>query len=64
MHYVDHHSGFAHVALLKSKALQEVGKELVRILGGAAQPQVPQSDNGTEFLGRCIPIVRKHYNTI
>jgi hypothetical protein len=36
----------------------------VRILGGAVQPQVPQSDNGTEFLGRCICIVRKHFNTI
>jgi hypothetical protein len=31
LHYVDHHSGFAHVACLKNKKAEMVGKEMVQI---------------------------------
>ncbi len=49
--HVDHHSGFVHIACLKNKKAETVGKEMVRILFTAVIPEVLQSDNGGEFLG-------------
>ena len=62
--YVDHHSGFAHIACLKNKKAETVGKEMVRILSTAVIPEVLQSDNGGEFLGECVRLIRKHFDTI
>jgi hypothetical protein len=39
LHYVDNHSGFAHVACLKNKRAQTVGKEMSRILSTAVIPE-------------------------
>ncbi len=41
---VDHHSGFAHVALLKRKTAKQIGRALVRILSLACIPEILQSD--------------------
>jgi hypothetical protein len=40
------------VAPLKNKFTKTVGRELLKILGTAAIPEVLQSDNGTKFLGK------------
>jgi hypothetical protein len=54
LRYVDHLSGFAHVACLKNKTSKTVGRAMVRILSTAVLPDILQSDNGGEFLGQCI----------
>jgi hypothetical protein len=51
LRFVDHHSGFAHIACLKNKKAETVRKEMVQILSTAVIPEVLQSDNGGEFLG-------------
>jgi hypothetical protein len=30
----------------------------------AVMPEILQSDNGTEFLGECIVLLKKYYNNI
>ena len=37
---------------------------MVRILSTAVIPEVLQSDNGGEFLGECVRMIRKHFGTI
>jgi hypothetical protein len=64
LRYIDHHSGFGYVAPLTSKSSLEVGHELIRILGTAVMPEILQSDNGTEFLGECLVLLKKYYNNI
>jgi hypothetical protein len=64
LRYVDHHSGFAHIACLKNKKAETVGKEMARILSTAVIPEVLQSDNGGEFLGECVRLIRKYFDTI
>jgi hypothetical protein len=64
LRYVDRHSGFGYVAPLSSKSSLEVGHELVRILVTAVMPEILQSNNGTEFLGECIVLLKKYYNNI
>jgi hypothetical protein len=51
--YVDNHRGFAHIACLKNKKAETVGKEMVWIFSTAFIQEVLQSDNG-EFLGECV----------
>jgi hypothetical protein len=59
--YVDHLSGFAHVACTKSKQAEEVGIKLCHILSIAVTPEILQSDNGNEFLGKCIDMIKTFY---
>ena len=61
LRYVDHHSGFAHVACLKKKTSLLVGRALIKIMSTAVIPQVLQSDNGGEFLGKCLEYVKKYF---
>jgi hypothetical protein len=61
---VDHHSGFAHVAPLKRKTAKQTGRALVKILSSACIPEILQSDNGSEFLGKCIYYVKEFFKTI
>ncbi len=56
LHYVDHHSGFAHVACLKRKTSLLAGRALIKIMPAAVIPQVLQSDNEGEFLGKLFGI--------
>ncbi len=62
--YVDHLSGFAHVAPLKTKKAAVVGRALVRILSTVVIPEILQSDNGSEFLGKYINYIKKYYGTV
>ncbi len=64
LHYVDHHSGCSYVAPLKNKFSKIVGFELLKILDKAVIPDMLQSGNSTEFLGKCIHLIRKYYKTI
>jgi hypothetical protein len=64
LRYINHHSGFGYDAPLTSKSLLEVGHELIRISGMAVMPEILQSDNGTEFLGECLVLLKKYYNNI
>jgi hypothetical protein len=64
LRYVDHHSGFAHVASLPNKEAKTVGKALVKILATAVLPEILHTDNGGEFTGKCIEKIKKHYPTI
>ena len=56
LRYVDHLSGFSHVAPLKSMKAEPIGMKLLEILSGCIIPEILQSDNGSEFLGDCIAI--------
>jgi hypothetical protein len=58
--YVDHHSGFAHVACLKRKMSLLVGRALAKIMSTVI-PQLLQSDNGGEFLGKCLAYVKEYF---
>ncbi len=64
LHYVDHHSGFAHVDCLPNKEAITVGKSLLNILATAVIPEILQSDNGGEFTAWCIEQIERHYPTI
>ena len=64
LRYVDHFSGFSHVAALKDKSSKSVGNALMRILSTAVLPEILQSDNGKEFLGYCINIIKEEFHTI
>ncbi len=64
LRYVDHHSGFSHVAPLVDREAETVGLELVKILSSAVMPDILQSDNGGEFLGKYISIIKSHFKTI
>jgi len=46
---------------LKSKAAEEVGVKLIQILSTAVIPEILQSDNGNEFFGKCIQIIKSFY---
>jgi hypothetical protein len=46
LHYVDHHSGFAHVDCLSNKEAITV---LLKILATAVIPEILHSDNGDKF---------------
>jgi len=61
LRYVDHLSGFAHVACTRTKKAEEIGIKLVHILSTAVTPEILQSDNGNEFLGKCIRIIKTFY---
>jgi hypothetical protein len=62
--YVDHFSGFSHVAPLKDESSRSVGNALIRILSTAVLPEILQSDNGKEFLGYCIKMIKEEFSTI
>jgi hypothetical protein len=64
LRYVDHLTGFAHVACLKNKKAATVGRAMVKILSVAVVPDILQSDNGGEFLGQCISYIKKYFPTI
>jgi hypothetical protein len=64
LRYVDHLSGFSHVAVLRSKESEEVGLKLIQILATAMIPEILQSDNGSEFLGDCIQLLKEYYPEI
>jgi hypothetical protein len=61
LRYVDHLSGFSYVQPLTSKSAEEVGIKLIQILSTAVIPEILQSDNGTEFLGTYIKIIKSFY---
>ena len=60
LRYRDHLSGYSHVAPLFSKESIEVGFEVVKIMSSTVIPDILQSDNGGEFLGKCIEMVNEH----
>ncbi len=64
LRYVDHHSGFSHVAALKNKTAKQTGRALGRIMSTAVIPEILQSDNGSEFLGKCIQYVKEFFKTV
>ncbi len=64
LRYVDHLSGFSYVDTLKTKSAEEVGVKLLKILSTAVIPELLQSDNGNEFLGKCIEIIKTFYKNI
>ena len=64
LRYVDHLSGFSHVAPLKSKESSPIGKQLIIFFSTAMIPEILQSDNGSEFLGDCIGLIREYYPNI
>lgn len=61
LRYVDHLSGFSHVAPLKTMNARPIGMKILEILSGSIIPEILQSDNGSEFLGDCIAILKKYY---
>jgi hypothetical protein len=64
LRYIDHLSGFFYVAPLKSKHAQPVGMKLLQIFSTSIIPEILQSDNGSEFLGKCIDLIKKYYPNI
>ena len=58
--YRDHLSGYSRVAPLFSKESIEVGLEVLKIMSSTVIPDILQSDNGGEFLGKCIAMVNDH----
>ncbi len=64
LRYVDHFSGFSHVAPLKDKSSRSVGNTLIRILSTAVLPEILQSENGKEFLEYCIKMIKEEFHTI
>lgn len=52
MRYADHLSGYAFVRCMPTKESKNTGTALVQILSQSVVPQILQSDNGSEFLGR------------
>jgi hypothetical protein len=52
------------VAALKDKSSKSVGNALIRILSTAVLPEILQSDNGKEFLGYCIQMLKEEFHTI
>ncbi len=63
LRYVDHLSGFSHLAPLKSKEAGPIGKKLIKIFSTSMIPEILQSDNGSEFLD-CIALIREYYPNI
>jgi hypothetical protein len=61
---VDHLSGFAHVACCHSNSAEEIGIKLVHIMSTSITPKILQSDNGTEFLGDNIKVLKQFYRYI
>jgi hypothetical protein len=64
LQFVDHHSGFAHVAPLKRKTAKQRGRALARILSSTCIPEILQSDNGSDFLDKCIYYVKEFFKTV
>jgi hypothetical protein len=64
LRYVDHLSGFAHVAVCRSKDANEVGMKLIQIISSSVIPEILQSDNGPEFVGKCIKMIKTFYDYI
>jgi hypothetical protein len=64
LRYVDHFSGFSHVAALKDKSSRSVGNALIRILSSAVLLEILQSNNGKEFLIYCIQVLKEDFHTI
>ena len=64
LRYVDHLSGFAHVAVCRTKDAEEVGIKLIQIISSSVIPEILQSDNGPEFVGDCIKMIKKFYDYI
>jgi hypothetical protein len=64
LRYVDHLSGFSHVAVMRTKESEEVGVKLLQIFSTAIIPEILQSDNGSEFLGECIAMIQFYYPNI
>jgi hypothetical protein len=52
------------VAALKRKTAKQTGKALVRIMSTAVIPENLQSDNGSEFLGKCIQYLIEFFKTV
>ena len=64
MRYVDLLSGFSYVAPLKSKVAKHIGMKLLKIFSTSIIPEILQSDNGSEFLGECIDLIKKYYPNV
>jgi hypothetical protein len=64
MRYVDHHSGFCHVACLPNKEAVTCGNALVPILATAVMPEILHTDNGGEFTDKCINIIKEHWPAV
>ncbi len=58
LRYVDHLSGFAHVAACRTKNAEEVGMKLIQIISSSVIRETLQSDNGPEFVGDCIKMIK------
>jgi hypothetical protein len=62
--YVDHLSGFAHVAPLKTKKAAVVRRALVCIMTTTVLPKILNSDNGSEFLCKFIEFIKKYFKMV
>ncbi len=51
-------------AALKRKSAKQTGRALVRIMSTAVIPEILRSDNGSEFLGKCIQYVKEFFKTV
>jgi hypothetical protein len=61
---VDHFSGFSHAAALKDKSSISVGNTLIKILSTAVLPEILQSDNGKEFFGYYINMIKTEFESL
>jgi hypothetical protein len=57
-------SGFAHVAPLKTKKGTVVGRAMIHIIFTSVVPESLQSNNGSEFLEKCIEYIQKYFPTV
>jgi hypothetical protein len=60
MCYVDHHSGFCHLACLPNKEDVTCGNALVPILATAVMPEILHTINVGELTDKCISIIKEH----
>ncbi len=64
LRYVDHLSGFSHVAVMHMKESEEVRAKQLHFFSMANIPEILQSDNGSEFLSECIALIELYYPDI
>eukprot|EP00804_Cyclotella_cryptica_P015879 CCRYP_006375-RA/>CCRYP_006375-RA protein AED:0.05 eAED:0.02 QI:0/-1/0/1/-1/0/1/0/72 len=57
--YRDHHSGKCNVGATKEKTAVAVALVIIQIMASNLVPNILQSDNGGEFLGKTVKVVNK-----
>eukprot|EP00804_Cyclotella_cryptica_P022081 CCRYP_011568-RA/>CCRYP_011568-RA protein AED:0.04 eAED:0.00 QI:0/-1/0/1/-1/0/1/0/72 len=57
--YRDHHSGKCDIGATKNKTAAEIAPTVIQIMASTLVPNILQSDNGGEFLGKTVQAVKK-----